>query len=226
MSLNYDCYDYNDFKYCNVNNIFMLGDNSTNIHNALVSGKSEPDVVTIPRTVNGIAVQQIGRMALFKCHYIKKIIIEARITLINQNGFAEMKSLTFISLPNTLEYIYEWGIHLYNPEYPDGTPNPGSATIIFEPGSKLKHIGNHGISYKDTINIYICEPVNPLINKNGIVFINNLNIYSLHDFIINGTKSIIMDIPYCQRYNVINTNICTTLFHLSIYNFIFFAVLK
>ena len=95
----------------------MLGDNSTDIHNALLAGKSEPEVLTIPRIVNGFSVQQIGYSGLNQCHNIKKIIIEARITLINMLGFAEMKSLTFISLPNTLEYIYGWGIHFYDPTY-------------------------------------------------------------------------------------------------------------
>ena len=226
-----ECYNHSEFKYCIVNNAFMLGDNSTEHHNALLPDKTEPEIFTIPRTVNGIPVEQIGQCALFQCFHIKKIIIEARITLINSHSFSDMKSLTFISLPYTLEYIYEWGIHFYDP-FIHGEPNieyminPGSATIVFETNSRLKYIGNHGISYKDTINIYFCEPVYPKIHEKGVIYTNNLNVFSLYNFTFNNTQSIIIDIPYCQRCTILNKQNYFNLFHFSINSYIIIAIFK
>ena len=226
MSSEIDCYFYDQFKYCNVNGVFMLGNGTDYPHNALDNNITGPQTLIVPRSVHGMAVQEIGHRALFQCLNIKKIIIEARITVIRNEGISQMKSLEYISLPNTLTRIEDWGIHFYDPELPNYTPNNGSATIVFEPNSRLSYVGNHGISYKETLNIYFCDPVYPVLDPATFFRVTHLHIYSMFQFSLNTTESIVTHIPYCQRCTPFNLIRESRFLQLRTYTYIFIAMTK
>ena len=114
---------------------------------------------------------------------------------------SEMKSLQFVYLPNTLQYIYQWGIHFSDPSLPNLTPNPGTALIFFEEKSQIKYIGIHGISYKDTVNT--CDPIFPTLNG-SIVYINHLNVFSSYEFQLRDVMSKTTNIPYCLHDCTVN----------------------
>ena len=69
------CETWNVYNFCTVGNTFILGDNESN---AIFSGKSCPDIVYIPRTVNGKIVKEIGYKAFNECENIKEIIKNAK----------------------------------------------------------------------------------------------------------------------------------------------------
>ena len=177
-----DCEYSNEFKYCNVEGIFMLGDNSTNVKNALKDDAKCPELVEIPVSVNGRKVEEIGYKAFEECNNIKEIRIYARITRINSHAFWECSSLERIYLPSTLQYIYDSGIHTYNSSVGNEIPNPGLTEVIFQKNSHLKFIGSQGISYRENMHIYICEEISPEFDKKPFNWAKNVRIFSPYSF--------------------------------------------
>ena len=202
-----DCIDYLDFHYCTKNDVFMVGDNSTNPRNGLVDPSFCPEIVVIPLSVHGHKVTEIGQYSFYSCPQIKVLIIEARITVINYYAFCRSLNLERVYLPNTLTTIYGWGLQMHNVSYGNNVPSNGSVDIIIEPNSQLSHLGDHSISYKANVNIYICNHIQ--LSKSGNPFhsVINLTIYSPISFNIldiqtntnkYSTLCFIYDYPTCQ----------------------------
>ena len=140
-----DCVEYEEFRYCTVDGVFMLGNNTEVHRNGLIKYNVYPSTVLIPRIVDNKAVYEIGSYALFECTEIKRIIIEARITRIGSHAICSMKSLEYIRLPNTLEILEDFSLHFWD-LVENYHPAPGIATVIFEPNSKLKIIKSHALA--------------------------------------------------------------------------------
>ena len=217
-----ECIVYDGFRYCDVSGIFMFGDNTTKAHNAVAVGSSYPTTLFIPRRVEGHAIQEVGKYALSSVSQIKQIIIEARITKINDHGFSSMAGLEYIKLPNTLEVISSAGIHMWNLSLGDYKTNPGTVTIAFEPKSKLNFIASHGISYKENVNIILCNSISPILVTGSFAVVEKLTVFSPYQFFLNGTRSLQTNFSsYCATITLqSNTKHHTT--HL-LYIFILFS---
>ena len=98
------CDEYEFYKFC-VNNVFMLGDNSSELQNGLLQFDNYPTTIIIPKIVNDKEVQELGQNSLSRCYNLTKLIIKANIKVINHHALEQAKSLQYISLPSTLEII-------------------------------------------------------------------------------------------------------------------------
>ena len=179
-----DCVAWQEFKFCTKNKKFILGDNET-IGSGLVKVGVYPQLVIIPPYVNQREVQEIGYSALSDCPLIKEIIIEARITQINQEAFWACTSLEKITIPNTCLYIFSSAIHIWNSSRGIWDKTPGTSIVIFEPNSKLAFIGIHGISYRRNIHIYLCNKVHTKLDSESIGFTDNIITFSPISFVFN-----------------------------------------
>ena len=156
------CGEWNEFAYFFVNNKCILGNNQSR---ALISGKQLPEIVIIPQYVNGHPVLELGVNSLSHNTIIREIVILARITQINYNAMRCCTNLEKINIPSSCLYIFDSGIHMFNSSMPDHTPTPGVTNVIFEPNSKIQYIDGQGISYRETINIFFCSPVKPILHR-------------------------------------------------------------
>ena len=184
-----ECVTNEEFKYCTINGVFLLGDDTGNSGNALREGFECPQTVYIPRKVQGKEVKEIGQYALSFCTNIRRIIVDARITTIRNFGFGALASLEYVKLPNTLEHIGIQGVHFWNKSLGDLVTNPGTGIVVFEPNSKLKRIDSHGISYKENLIIVTCDSLKPSIDQDAFVFCKTVTIYSPFPFTLLGHHS-------------------------------------
>ena len=180
------CIEYLNVRYCFVNSIFIVGDN---VSCALVSNPQN-GIIFIPYKINDTEVKELGAKSFSQCRTIEQVTIEARITQINKYAFLECEKLERINIPNTCKIIQPWGIQTYNATLGKSLPNPyKSLTIFFEANSKIKYIDTHGISYREDVNIYTCERINPILNSETFKGVTNLKIYSPASFVLNKTRS-------------------------------------
>lgn len=68
---------------------------------------STEGTVTIPATVNGLAVVKVGNSAFVSCEKLKSVIVPEGVTDIGGDAFLLCKSLTSVQLPETLQSIGE-----------------------------------------------------------------------------------------------------------------------
>ena len=215
-----ECIKYHEFCFYWVNNTFMVGDNTTTVRNGLINQSNCPDVVVIPLSVEGHKVEQIGQYSFYSCPQIKVLIIEARITCINLQAFRRNFNLQRIYLPNTLKEIYGWGIQMYDPNSIEEVPSHGSVDIIFEPNSQLSHLSDHSISYKENVNVYICDHVQPSSTGNPFARVINLRLFSPISFNILGRNTIISNYTsLCSVFNSLTFH-CDHIINMYVHFFI------
>ena len=114
-----------------MNGKYVLGDNSSNIKNALESGNTCPETIFVPKYVYGHKIEEIGAYPFDSCTNTKVLNVKARITQINYNAFRQATSLEKVYLPNTLKYIFDNAIHVWNSTLGNGVINPGITEIFF-----------------------------------------------------------------------------------------------
>ena len=211
-----NCVDYGNVRYCVVNDIFIVGNNESK---ALVSEPLD-GIIFIPLKVNSSEVKEIGAKSFMGCSSIERVTIEARITQINNRAFCQCMKLVSINIPNTCRIIQQWGIQTYNITQGNNLPNSyKSLTIFFEPNSKIKFIDTHGISFRENVNIYTCERINPTLNSQTFIKVTNLKIYSPVSFVLKDVRSITSNISSqckkiitykqrCPKSNSINPFLC------------------
>ena len=67
-----DCESDKKLKFCTVNGVFMLGDNTTDYQNGLITFDDYPDTIIIPRKIGKKEVKEIGQYSLAHCYLLKK----------------------------------------------------------------------------------------------------------------------------------------------------------
>ena len=215
-----NCINDEWLKFCTVNNTLILGTDETARNNGLIDPSNYPSTLFIPRTVQGMNIEAIGQYALCGLTNMKRIIIDARIKTIYHHGISSMLSLEYIQLPNTLERIEYSAIHFWNESRKDHVTNLGIATVVFEPNSKLKFIDDHGISYKETINIISCSILKPQLHSGAFAFVDHVYIFSPYRFSLLKYRSIQNNYSeYCTT--------CTMKTNKSLFSvrFVFFFIL-
>ena len=217
-----ECLIYGSLRYCTVNGVFMVGDNTSTPRNGLFEPNNCPNLLVIPFSVQGKKVEQIGSLSFYECHQINIIIIEAMITVIHHAAFERSFNLQRVYLPNTLEIIYGWGFQMYNGS--SVSASHGSVDFIFEPNSKLRYIGDHAMSYKEHVNIFICDYMNPSFNGNPFASVVNVTFFSPKSFHIYGRNTITENyFPLCSHNN--NHSFCQQYIQKNLINIIISLIL-
>ena len=191
------CDVYDLFNFCLVNDKYIIGDNSTNRTNALISGKTCPETLIIPAFIKGHKIEEIGCNAFSFCNNIKTLIIRARITQINEFAFQASTSLTTIYLPSTLRYIFQYGIHIWNESKGSGKTTPGITNIYIEKNSRLSYMGFQGISYKEFVYINTCEAINPVTHQHVFGWTNKVYTVAPVIYTIRSSQSIVSPNLWC-----------------------------
>ena len=157
-----------NIKYCFSNSAWFVGDNETEglKFTAVKSNTDVSGTIIIPEFVDGHPITQIARCAFFQCYLITKIIVKAKITVINYRGFSQIYNLQSIQLPSTLEVIYQYGIDMYN--WNTQNYNTGITNVIFEPNTHLKYLGEFAFAWRTYFILVISNDMNPDKHKNYI----------------------------------------------------------
>ena len=184
-----DCDEWHEFRFCHINGSYMLGDNSSDLKNGLVDISICPNIVIIPHSVNGTDIKEIGKNAMYDCKNIIELYIFARITQINHAAFRLCSNIIKVYLPNTLEFIFNDAINVYDSKNGLNIVNPGTTEVFFEQNSKLRFLGSHSISYRYTMKLYFCNHVKVTIENDPFAKVNEIKIYSPINFVLKNIKS-------------------------------------
>ena len=153
----------NKILYCYYKNVWFVGDNSTNDESKATAVRSISDVqgtLIIPKLVRSHRITQVAFCAFYKCSYIKRIIIEADITVLNYRSFSNIYELEYIRLPKTIEYLYGLAIDLF--DYTINGLKSGITTVVFQKNTHLKYIGVSAFNRKTFFVICIGNDINPV----------------------------------------------------------------
>ena len=124
----------NGVKYTLKNNFYIVGDGKTTEGNG-ITDKSYSGTITIPSNIDGIEIKEIGQYSFFRCQYITKVFIRAKITKINDCAFLHCSRLEYINIPSTVTFIGNAAFCLNNG---DGKSPELPMTVEFNPGRKKK----------------------------------------------------------------------------------------
>ena len=148
----------NNVIYTKIENNWIVGTNSTISGNAILEGKKAPIHLIIPKRVKGHKIQEIGRYAFREHREIVSVRIFAAIKQINHHAFSRCSSIAFISIPSSVEYIFNTSLYF-------GVDNSVISnivtTIFFEPESKLKFIDHTNFCNTKYVSIYFCGNTAP-----------------------------------------------------------------
>ena len=192
------CGQWNEFNYYLVSNKCILGNNASV---SLISGKTCPDTIIIPETVNNYTVEEIGKNSLSNLPF-KELIILARITQINSGATWGCKNLEKVIIPNTCLYLFNSAIHVWDSSLGDDVSNPGITNVYFEPNSKIAFLDVQAICYRENMNIYFCNSVFPKIIQSAFNNVRNLMIHCPVYFDIGPIKSVQpIEVTFFQHNN-------------------------
>ena len=173
-------YDNQHIQYCEIDGEWYVGDNESKAYSNFT-----PSKIVIPETIeNGQNIKFIGACAFTQNYVLTFVKINARIEAIHSHGFANCPNLQYINIPSTLKIIYSNGIQCW--EFSQlGSLRKGTLIVAFEYDSQLQEISDQVFSFKEFLNIYICNEINPKIN--GEIFkMTTVRIYSTNKFSFNG----------------------------------------
>ena len=94
----------NNVKYTLKNNYYIVGDGSETDSNGITS-RSYSGTITIPYSIDGIAIKEIGQYSFRRCEYLTKVFINAKITKIGVRAFGYCFRLEYINIPLTVTRI-------------------------------------------------------------------------------------------------------------------------
>ena len=143
------------FLYANDISSYIVGtDSEKEDKNAVVDYSLLSETITIPEFVNHKKVTKIGRYAFRRANKLKRVYINAQITLIGNSAFDQCYNLEYVNIPSSVEVI-EFNAFCLS-KYDNGTVSQGTITIIIQPQSNLTELGNGAISNKENIVISYC----------------------------------------------------------------------
>ena len=144
-----------------------VGDGTGKNTNAIEDYSLQTETLIIPKYVKWRKVTKIGEKAFNKAHILKRVYINAPITIISNYAFDQCYNLEYINIPPSVETI---GVNaLCMSLSDDAEPSDGIVTIIIQPNSNLSKIENGGISLKKNYIISYCGPKS-LTNCGGDLF--------------------------------------------------------
>jgi len=158
------CETYKNVNYSLIDDHYIVG-----INNSAGSGlfsKTFDGEITIPPTLNGKDILEIGAYAFQNC-LITKVTIHSKLRIINQYSFINCRKLTYIYIPPTVTFIGYAGISLAStgPETIDL-----EATIEFGPGTKNIFIGIHNFAKRSYYLIIYPSNIKPTYSSTSAFY--------------------------------------------------------
>ena len=123
--------------------------------------------VTIPATVQGYPVLEIGNRAFMACNYLETVKINAKIIQISPLAFYNCISLKSINIPNTCTFI---GFGAISCITSGESTASGSLAVKFEPNATVSYLGEYAIERKAAIVIFYCGTNPPSLVSNALFY--------------------------------------------------------
>ena len=199
-----NCIPWHELKFCEVNGVYIVGDNSTASKNGLADSSKEPEILIIPPSIEKNEIKEIGNYSFDHCTSIREVIIEAPIVQVNHHAFFGCCNIEKIYVPNTCKYLLLAAFDLYN-ETSKSDMSIGTVKIFFAANSKISLIASHGISYRENVIIYTCEAIKPIIENEAFKSVSSIQIVSPVSFRLSGIRSHTKN--YFSQCNALN--VCT-----------------
>ena len=178
------CVVSNHIKYCEINGVFIVGDNTTNNRNAVETGFVPVGEITIPERVRGRLIREIGKWSFRTCGKITIVNIYAKIYQIGWDAFHRCTNLVAVNVPKTVRIIEQGGICPATEENAD-VASEGTLSVTIEGPSSLSYLGHCAIGRKKNVIIQYCSKNVPLTGSNPFDKIESMNIYALGEFTID-----------------------------------------
>ena len=182
-----NCIGYKGIKYCSFDDYLIVGTNTSSNGNALIDRNQ--DHIHIPLEINGTKIKELGQCAFKGCKSLISVLIEARITQIGKNCFSECSKLERITIPNTCIYIMGWGIQTYSSEFTNEANKYEKLEVFFEPNSQIIFLGSHAISYREIVEIHICNIVQPTVVSGAFTKNTKTTVYSPYNFVFGNIRT-------------------------------------
>ena len=91
-------------KYTIKNGYYIVGDDSDTKPNGIANSDYK-GTIAILDTIEGTNVKEIGRNSFFRCQYLTKVFVRARLTSINYDAFCYCIRLEYINIPSSVTLI-------------------------------------------------------------------------------------------------------------------------
>lgn len=206
-----DCFDYKYIRYCNIGNgKVIVGDNTTEILNAAVDKKLF-STLTIPESVYGKKITEIGSSAFEGQVNLVSITIKAKIKQINYCAFYLCTSLRSINIPSFVNYICPSSISCISES--KSTAN-GTLHVFFDYPSSIKNISRFCFERIENVVIFYGGYEAPLIDEKTFYKVSNVTIYSPENISFNSYRSIAIGRDFFLRNKCILTMKIHPYFHV------------
>ena len=189
--------EYNHLNIFISNGLGTVGNGT--FGSGLVEGNKFSGSIKIPKKLeDGTPIRAISKYAFKHCIHLKKVIIEARITIIPQDAFYACYGLEYISIPSTVEILDNCAFSMY-PYYSNV-----SLVVDFEPSNKLKTV-NFGVFewYINTV-IFFRQNFMPSFDEKTFGSSSNCTIYAPKE----GMNFSIYKTRYVSGCNIITQKTC------------------
>ena len=186
-----DCFKENNIWFCKRKGVLIVGNNKTEEYQNAVVTQPIQNKIVIPVSIRGEKIRELGSYSFSNCTTLTHVNIQARIYQINQEAFWQCKRLEEIRIPSTCIFIFQWGIQTHDPSLGTSAINTyKTLNIIFESRSRLKFLDDHAISYRENVNIFFCNKVEPEFHERALFRTTNVRVYSPSSFVFHGNNTI------------------------------------
>ena len=174
-----NCLVNNNIKYCitTENQFYTVGTDETNDTNAIDDYSIQSDILSIPKYIGWKKVTKIGQYSFRNAPLLKKVYINADITIIAKYAFDLCTNIEYINIPSSVEIIEDHSIWLSRTG--DGITSSGTAIIAIQSNSKLKSFDTNAFGNKENFVFSYCGPKTlEICNDETFKNINSITLYT------------------------------------------------
>ena len=181
-----NCKTIKNVKYCIVNDILMVGDNTSTEGNA-IDGSLTSEITFVDRIGDNF-VREIGMKSFTACETLRIVNIKYGILKINFDAFYKCKNIVSFVVPSSVSFIAQGAICICD-KLLTSEASPGTLTVAIQGPSSLEYLGRWSIAKKDNIIIYYCSSKAPIINYSTFDKAKSVTIYSIKKFSIDSVET-------------------------------------
>ena len=162
--------EYNHLNIFISNGLGTVGNGT--FGSGLIEGKDFSGSIKIPKKLDdGTPISAIYKWAFKHCIHLKSVIIEARITVIPQDGFYGCYALEYINIPSSVHTIDICAFSMY-PYYSNVT-----LVVDFEPSNKLKNVNFGAFEWNINTTIFFRQTFMPSFHSDAFKSSSKCNVY-------------------------------------------------